>query len=396
MKILVINAGSTTLKYQLINSEDESVIAKGLCERIGGTGVINYNKKDGSKASETVEMPDHSVALKLVIEKLTDPEFGLVKDLSEIDAVGHRVVHGGESFSSSVVINDEILEEIRACSDLAPLHNPANILGINACRKLMPGVPNVAVFDTAFHQTMPEKAYIYGLPYSYYEKYKVRRYGFHGTSHSFVSKRAIELLGKPAEDTKIIVCHLGGGASITAVNGGKSVDTSMGMTPLEGLIMGTRSGSIDPAIIEYIAHKEESGIDDIMNILNKKSGIYGISGISSDMRDIDAGYENGDAKATIAFKVFCYQAAKLIGGYIAAMNGVDSIVFTAGIGEHDALVREEILSYFGYLGITLNKEVNDNSHDEALISGEDSRVKVYAIPTNEELAIARETVALVK
>ena len=396
MKILVINAGSTTLKYQLINSEDESVIAKGLCERIGGTGVINYNKKDGSKASETVEMPDHSVALKLVIEKLTDPEFGLVKDLSEIDAVGHRVVHGGESFSSSVVINDEILEEIRACSDLAPLHNPANILGINACRKLMPGVPNVAVFDTAFHQTMTEKAYIYGLPYSYYEKYKVRRYGFHGTSHSFVSKRAIELLGKPAEDTKIIVCHLGGGASITAVNGGKSVDTSMGMTPLEGLIMGTRSGSIDPAIIEYIAHKEESGIDDIMNILNKKSGIYGISGISSDMRDIDAGYENGDAKATIAFKVFCYQAAKLIGGYVAAMNGVDSIVFTAGIGEHDALVREEILSYFGYLGITLNKEVNDNSHDEALISGEDSRVKVYAIPTNEELAIARETVALVK
>ncbi|HCA21953.1 MAG TPA: acetate kinase [Lachnospiraceae bacterium] len=395
MKILVINAGSTTLKYQLINSDDESVIAKGLCERIGGTGVINYNKRDGSKASETVDMPDHSVALKLVIDRLTDPEFGLVKDLSEIDAVGHRVVHGGESFSSSVVVDDEIIEEIRACSDLAPLHNPANILGINACRKLMPGVPNVAVFDTAFHQTMPEKAYIYGLPYSYYEKYKVRRYGFHGTSHSFVSKRAIELLGKPAEDTKIIVCHLGGGASITAVKGGKSVDTSMGMTPLEGLIMGTRSGSIDPAIIEYIAHKEECGIDDIMNILNKKSGIFGISGISSDMRDIDAGYEKGDKKATIAFKVFCYQAAKLIGGYIAAMNGVDSIVFTAGIGEHDNLVREEILSYFGYLGITVDKEANDKCHDEALISTADSKIKVYVIPTNEELAIARETVALV-
>ena len=395
MKILVINAGSTTLKYQLINSEDESVIAKGLCERIGGTGVINYNKRDGSKASETVEMPDHSVALGLVIEKLTDPEFGLVKDLSEIDAVGHRVVHGGESFSKSVVVDDQILEEIRACSDLAPLHNPANILGINACRKLMPNVPNVAVFDTAFHQTMPEKAYIYGLPYSYYEKYKVRRYGFHGTSHSFVSKRAIELLGKPVEDTKVIVCHLGGGASITAVQGGKSIDTSMGMTPLEGIIMGTRSGSIDPAIIEYIAHKEECGIDDIMNTLNKKSGIFGISGISSDMRDIDAGYEKGDAKATIAFKVFCYQAAKLIGGYVAAMNGVDSIVFTAGIGEHDHLVREEILSYFGYLGVTLDKEANDNCHDEALISGADSKVKVYAIPTNEELAIARETAALV-
>ena len=395
MKILVINAGSTTLKYQLINSDDESVIAKGLCERIGGTGVINYNKRDGSKASETVEMPDHSVALGLVIEKLTDPEFGLVKDLSEIDAVGHRVVHGGESFSKSVVVDDQILEEISACSDLAPLHNPANILGINACRKLMPNVPNVAVFDTAFHQTMPEKAYIYGLPYSYYEKYKVRRYGFHGTSHSFVSKRAIELLGKPVEDTKVIVCHLGGGASITAVQGGKSIDTSMGMTPLEGIIMGTRSGSIDPAIIEYIAHKEECGIDDIMNILNKKSGIFGISGISSDMRDIDAGYEKGDAKATIAFKVFCYQAAKLIGGYVAAMNGVDSIVFTAGIGEHDHLVREEILSYFGYLGVTLDKEANDNCHDEALISGADSKVKVYAIPTNEELAIARETAALV-
>ena len=395
MKILVINAGSTTLKYQLINSDDESVIAKGLCERIGGTGVINYNKRDGSKASETVEMPDHSVALGLVIEKLTDPEFGLVKDLSEIDAVGHRVVHGGESFSKSVVVDDQILEEIRACSDLAPLHNPANILGINACRKLMPNVPNVAVFDTAFHQTMPEKAYIYGLPYSYYEKYKVRRYGFHGTSHSFVSKRAIELLGKPVEDTKVIVCHLGGGASITAVQGGKSIDTSMGMTPLEGIIMGTRSGSIDPAIIEYIAHKEECGIDDIMNTLNKKSGIFGISGISSDMRDIDAGYEKGDAKATIAFKVFCYQAAKLIGGYVATMNGVDSIVFTAGIGEHDHLVREEILSYFGYLGVTLDKEANDNCHDEALISGADSKVKVYAIPTNEELAIARETAALV-
>ena len=395
MKILVINAGSTTLKCQLINSEDESVIAKGLCERIGGTGVISYNKKDGSKASETVEMPDHSVALKLVIDRLTDPEFGLVKDLSEIDAVGHRVVHGGERFSSSVVVDDDILEEIRACSDLAPLHNPANILGINACRSLMPGVPNVAVFDTAFHQTMPEKAYIYGLPYSYYEKYKVRRYGFHGTSHSFVSKRTIELLNKPAEDTKVIVCHLGGGASITAVNGGKSVDTSMGMTPLEGIIMGTRSGSIDPAIIEYIAHKEESGIDDIMNTLNKKSGIFGISGISSDMRDIDDGYTKGDKRAGIAFKVFCYQAAKLIGGYVAAMNGVDAITFTAGIGEHDSLVREEILSYFGYLGITVNKDANDNCHGEALISTDDSRIKVFVVPTNEELAIARETVALV-
>ncbi|WP_281086316.1 acetate/propionate family kinase [Eubacterium ruminantium] len=396
MKILVINAGSTTLKYQLIDSENESVIAKGLCERIGGTGQISYNKRDNTKGSETVELPDHGVALKLVIERMTDPNFGVISDLKEIDAVGHRVVHGGERFSSSVVVNDEVLADIEKCSDLAPLHNPANILGIKACMSLMPGVPNVAVFDTAFHQTMPEKAYMYGLPYEYYEKYKVRRYGFHGTSHSFVSKRVIELLGKPAEDTKVIVCHLGGGASISAVCGGKSVDTSMGMTPLEGILMGTRSGSIDPAIIEYIANKEGKNINEIMTILNKKSGLLGISGTSSDFRDIDDGYLKGDPRATIAFKAFCYQAAKIVGGYIAAMNGVDAIAFTAGIGEHDALVREEVLSYFGYLGIKVNKEVNDKCHDEALISTEDSKVKVYAVPTNEELAIARETVMLCK
>ena len=396
MKILVINAGSTTLKYQLIDSENESVIAKGLCERIGGTGQISYNKRDNTKGSETVELPDHGVALKLIIERMTDPNFGVISDLKEIDAVGHRVVHGGERFSSSVVVNDEVLADIEKCSDLAPLHNPANILGIKACMSLMPGVPNVAVFDTAFHQTMPEKAYMYGLPYEYYEKYKVRRYGFHGTSHSFVSKRVIELLGKPAEDTKVIVCHLGGGASISAVCGGKSVDTSMGMTPLEGILMGTRSGSIDPAIIEYIANKEGKNINEIMTILNKKSGLLGISGTSSDFRDIDDGYLKGDPRATIAFKAFCYQAAKIVGGYIAAMNGVDAIAFTAGIGEHDALVREEVLSYFGYLGIKVNKEVNDKCHDEALISTEDSKVKVYAVPTNEELAIARETVMLCK
>ncbi|WP_173471850.1 acetate/propionate family kinase [Eubacterium ruminantium] len=396
MKILVINAGSTTLKYQLIDSENESVIAKGLCERIGGTGQISYNKRDNTKGSETVELPDHGVALKLVIERMTDPNFGVISDLKEIDAVGHRVVHGGERFSSSVVVNDEVLADIEKCSDLAPLHNPANILGIKACMSLMPGVPNVAVFDTAFHQTMPEKAYMYGLPYEYYEKYKVRRYGFHGTSHSFVSKRVIELLGKPAEVTKVIVCHLGGGASISAVCGGKSVDTSMGMTPLEGILMGTRSGSIDPAIIEYIANKEGKNINEIMTILNKKSGLLGISGTSSDFRDIDDGYLKGDPRATIAFKAFCYQAAKIVGGYIAAMNGVDAIAFTAGIGEHDALVREEVLSYFGYLGIKVNKEVNDKCHDEALISTEDSKVKVYAVPTNEELAIARETVMLCK
>ena len=399
MKILVINCGSTTLKYQLIDSETEEVFAKGLCERIGiADADIAYTvMATGEKKEKKIDMPDHSVAFQAVIDVLLDPVDGAVKSLDEIDAVGHRVVHGGEYFNSSVVIDDDVIEKIKACSDLAPLHNPANLLGIEACSKLMPGVPQCAVFDTAFHQTMPEKAYIYGIPFSYYEKYKIRRYGFHGTSHSFVSKRAIEILGKPVEESKVIVCHLGGGASITAVDGGKSVDTSMGFTPLDGLIMGTRSGSVDPAILQYIAEKENMDVNGLLNLLNKKSGVQGLSGISSDFRDIDAGIAEGNPRAKLAFDSFCYSAIKLIGGYVAAMNGVDLIAFTAGIGENDAKVRATVLKNFGYLGITLDEEVNNVTHGkEAMISTADSKVKAYVIPTNEELAIARDTAHLVK
>ena len=397
MKILVINCGSTTLKYQLIDSETEKVYAKGLCERIGiaDADIAYTSSTTGEKKEKKIDMPDHSVAFQAVIDVLLDPVDGAVKSLDEIDAVGHRVVHGGEFFDSSVIINDEVIAKIKECSDLAPLHNPANLLGIDACSKLMPGTPQCAVFDTAFHQTMPEEAYIYGIPFSYYENYKIRRYGFHGTSHSFVSKRAIEILGKPVEDSKVIVCHLGGGASITAVKGGKSVDTSMGFTPLDGLIMGTRSGSVDPAILQYIADKEKMDVDQLLTLLNKKSGIQGLSGLSSDFRDIDAGIADGNPRAKLAFDAFCYSAVKLIGGYIAAMDGVDMIAFTAGIGENDAKVRASILKHFNYIGLHLDEETNAATHGkEAMISTADSTVKAYVIPTNEELAIARDTAAL--
>ena len=397
MKILVINSGSSTLKYQVIDSENESVIAKGLCERIKLDGQIKFDDpRTGEKILIKEAMPDHSAALKIVIRELTDKDHGAIKSLDEIGAVGHRVVHGGEYFSSSVVVTEDVLKKIEECSDLAPLHNPANILGIKACMNLMPGVPNVVVFDTAFHQTMPEKAFIYGIPYSYYENYKLRKYGFHGTSHSYVSKIAAELSGKPIEESKVIVCHLGGGASICAVKGGKSVDTSMGLTPLEGLIMGTRSGSVDPAVIQYIANKENKSVDEVLNILNKESGLLGLSGKSSDMRDIDAGYREGDPLCTLAFHAFCYHIAKTVGAYITALNGVDVIAFTAGIGEWDTAVRAEILSYFTYLGIKVDDEANKGGGDVIKISKEDSTVKVYAIPTNEELAICRETVRLTK
>ena len=397
MKILVINSGSSTLKYQVIDSENESVIAKGLCERIKLDGQIKFDDpRTGEKILIKEAMPDHSAALKIVIRELTDKDHGAIKSLEEIGAVGHRVVHGGEYFSSSVVVDEDVLKKIEECSDLAPLHNPANILGIKACMHLMPGVPNVVVFDTAFHQTMPEKAYIYGIPYSYYENYKLRKYGFHGTSHSYVSKIAAELSGKPVEESKVIVCHLGGGASICAVKGGKSVDTSMGLTPLEGLIMGTRSGSVDPAVIQYIANKENKSVDEVLNILNKESGLLGLSGKSSDMRDIDAGYREGDPLCTLAFHAFCYHIAKTVGAYITALNGVDVIAFTAGIGEWDTAVRAEILSYFTYLGIKVDDEANKGGGDVIKISTDDSSVKVYAIPTNEELAICRETVRLTK
>ena len=395
MKVLVINCGSSSLKYQLIDSDSEQVMAKGICERIKLDGTLTHQTTGKEKISIEVPMPDHSAAVKIVLEKLLDKEIGAIDSLEEINAIGHRVVHGGEKFASSALINDDVLAAIEECNDLAPLHNPANLIGIRACMELMPGVPQVAVFDTAFHQTMPPYAYMYGIPYEYYEKYKIRRYGFHGTSHSFVSKRTAEILGKDIKDTKIIVCHLGGGASICAVEGGKSVDTTMGLTPLEGITMGTRSGNIDPAIVEFIANKENKTITEIMNILNKESGVYGLSGKSSDFRDLNKGIAEGDERCDIAMNVFCYQAAKFIGGYVAAMNGVDAIAFTAGVGENDHLVRELICNRLEYLGIKMDKEANKTRGEEARLSTEDSKIPVYIVPTNEELAIARETVALV-
>ena len=395
MNVLVINCGSSSLKYQLINSDTEDVLAKGLCERIGIDGRLVYQKAGCDKEITEAAMPTHKEAIQMVLDALVNDKTGAIKSLSEVNAVGHRIVHGGEKFASSVVITDEVLEAVAQCNDLAPLHNPANLIGINACKELMPGVPMVAVFDTAFHQTMPAKAYLYGLPYEYYENYKVRRYGFHGTSHSFVSKETARFLGMDLENSKIIVCHLGNGASISAVKDGKCVDTSMGLTPLEGLAMGTRSGDIDPAIMEYIAKKEDLDIAGVMNVLNKKSGLEGISGLSSDFRDLTAGAKEGNKRAIAAIEVFCYRVAKYVGSYVAAMNGVDAIAFTAGIGENVGLVREKVCSYLGYLGITLDAEANAKSGDNCVISAADSKVKVAVIPTNEELAICRETVALV-
>lgn len=395
MKVLVINCGSSSLKYQLIDSETEQVLAKGLCERIGIDGLLTHRPTGKEKVVLDAPLPTHTVAVGKVLDELTDPVNGVIKDLSEIGAVGHRVVHGGEKFASSTLLTDDVLAEIEKCNELAPLHNPANLIGINACKEHMPNVPMVAVFDTAFHQTMPKKAYLYGLPYEYYEKYAVRRYGFHGTSHSFVSKRTAEILGKKPEDLKIIVCHLGNGSSVCAVNGGKSVDTSMGFTPLEGLIMGTRSGDLDPAILEYVAGKEDLTLAQVTTILNKKSGVEGVSGVSSDFRDLGAAAKEGNERAAAALDMFAYRVAKYIGSYAAAMNGVDVISFTAGIGENDAGTRARIVSYLGYLGITLDEEKNNVFGKEQEISTADSKVKVMVVPTNEELAIARETVALV-
>ena len=397
MNVLVINCGSSSLKYQLIDSESEAVLAKGLCERIGIDGRLVYQKTGLDKEITEAAMPTHKQAIQMVLDALVNPKTGAIASLSEIDAVGHRVVHGGEKFAASTLLTPEVLKTIEECNDLAPLHNPANLIGIDACKELMPNVPMVGVFDTAFHQTMPKKAYLYGLPHEYYEKYKVRRYGFHGTSHSFVSKRTAEFLGMDLKNSKIIVAHLGNGASISAVLNGECVDTSMGLTPLEGLVMGTRSGDIDPAIMEFIAKKENLDIEGIMNVLNKQSGVPGMSGLSSDVRDLQAGHEAGNELATNAIEVFSYRVAKYIGSYVAAKNGVDAIAFTAGIGENVNLVREKVMSYLGYLGVTVDQAVNDATHgDEAIISTADSKVKVCVIPTNEELAIARETVALVK
>ena len=398
MNILVINCGSSSLKFQLINAESEEVLAKGLCERIGIDGRLTYQPAGGEKEISEKAMPTHTEAIQFVIDALTNEKTGVVKSLSEIGAVGHRIVHGGEKFASSVVITEEVKKAVEECNDLAPLHNPANLIGVEACEKLMPGTPMVAVFDTAFHQTMPEKAYMYGLPYEYYEKYKVRRYGFHGTSHSYVSKKAAEVMGKAYDEVKTIVCHLGNGASVSAVLNGKSVDTSMGLTPLEGLVMGTRSGDIDPAIMEFIAQKENLDIEGIMNVLNKKSGVFGLSGeISSDFRDLTGAMAEGDKKAKIALEVFDYRVAKYIGAYAAAMNGVDDIVFTAGIGENVSYVREQVCSYLGYLGVELDPDANEKFRGEqGEITKPGCKVRVFVIPTNEELAIARETLALVK
>lgn len=396
MNILVINCGSSSLKYQLINSDIEEVLAKGLCERIGIDGRLVYQKEGMDKEITEAAMPTHKQAIQMVLEALVNEKSGAIKSLSEIDAVGHRVVHGGEKFAASTLLTKEVLKGIEECNDLAPLHNPANLIGISACQELMPNTPMVGVFDTAFHQTMPKKAYLYGLPYDYYEKYKVRRYGFHGTSHSFVSKRLAEFLGMNLNKSKLIVAHLGNGASISAVLDGKSVDTSMGLTPLEGLVMGTRCGDIDPAIMEFIAKKENLSMEEIMEVLNQKSGVQGMSRLSSDFRDLEVAYNEENELAENAVEVFSYRVAKYIGAYVAAMNGVDAIAFTAGIGENTSFVREKILAYLGYLGIEIDKKANEVRGEDKVISTSDSKVTVCVIPTNEELAIARETVALVK
>ena len=395
MNVLVINCGSSSLKYQLIDSQTEAVLAKGLCERIGIDGRLVYEKTGCDKEVTEAAMPTHKQAIQLVLEALVNPTTGAIADLSAIDAVGHRVVHGGEKFATSTVLTEEVIAVIEECNDLAPLHNPANLIGIRACQELMPNVPMVAVFDTAFHQTMPEIAYMYGLPYEYYEKYSIRRYGFHGTSHSYVSKRAADILGKDYSELKTIVCHLGNGASICAVNCGKSVDTSMGLTPLEGLIMGTRSGDVDPSILDFIAQKENLTLSEVMNVLNKKSGVEGISGVSSDFRDLTAAAEAGNHRAELAIDAFAYRVVKYIGAYVAAMNGVDAICFTAGLGENDADTRAKIVANLEYLGIAIDDEANRVRGKEVVISTPDSKVAVLTIPTNEELAICRETVALV-
>ena len=397
MNILVINAGSSSLKYQLLNPETQQVLAKGLCERIGIDGKFTY-KPTGKEAIKEadVAMPTHSEAIQTVLNALVDEKNGVIASMKEIDAVGHRVVHGGEKFASSVLITDEVMAAIEECNPLAPLHNPANIIGIKACQALMPGTPMVAVFDTAFHQTMPPVAYTYALPYEYYEQDKVRRYGFHGTSHKYVAGRAAAMLGKPIEELKLISCHLGNGSSVTAVDGGKSVDTSMGFTPLAGLPMGTRCGDIDAGILEYLMHKHGYNIDEMLNILNKKSGVLGISGVSSDFRDLEAAAPQGNQRAQLALDSFDYNVKKFIGAYAAAMGGVDAIIFTAGVGENSASQRLAIASDLEFMGVKMDAEANSVRGKETVISAADSKVKVLLIPTNEELMIATDTAAIVK
>lgn len=395
MKILVINAGSSSLKYQLIDMDNKVVMAKGLCDRIGIDGSkLEYKPMNGEKISTLVEMRDHSDAIKLVLDALVDSETGVIASMDEIGAVGHRVVHGGENFSESVVITPEVKASIEACCELAPLHNPANIIGIEACEKAMPNVPNVAVFDTAFHQTMPATAYMYALPYEYYETYKVRRYGFHGTSHKYVSQKAAEVLGKDIKDLKIITCHLGNGSSIAAIENGKVVDTSMGFTPLAGLPMGTRCGDIDPAIVTYLIDKLGVSAKELDTIMNKKSGMLGVSGVSNDYRDLEAASNEGNKRATLAYNMFTYSIRKIVGSYIAAMNGVDVIVFTGGVGENNGWVRNEVMKNFTYMGLKMDAEANTCKGELKAVSADDSSVKVMVVPTDEEMMIALDTKAL--
>lgn len=395
MNILVLNCGSSSLKYQLIDSETENVLAKGLCERIGIDGRLKHEPDGKEKFVSEAPLPDHTVAVQAVIDALLDADHGVIKSMSEINAVGHRVVHGGEFFSASVVITDEVKAAIDACAELAPLHNPANLIGINACEKLMPGVPQVGVFDTAFHQTMPEKAYLYAIPYKFYEKYKIRKYGFHGTSHKYVSQVCADMMDTPIEELKIITCHLGNGGSICAVRNGVSVDTSMGFTPLDGIAMGTRSGSVDPAVVLYLMQKENLTPAEMDTILNKESGVLGISGVSSDFRDIENAESEGNERAAVALDTFAYRVAKTIGEYVSTMKGVDAIVFTAGLGENAAITRQVVCDYLRYLGIHLDSYKNSLRGQAVEITTKQSRVQVFVIPTNEELMIARDTKQLI-
>lgn len=397
MKVLVINCGSSSLKYQLINMEDESVLAKGLVERIGIEGsVLKHELANREKEIIKVDMPDHKVALKLVLESLVNEDYGAIRSMEEISAVGHRVVHGGEKFASSCIIDKDVIKALEDCIELAPLHNPPNLIGIEACREILPNTPMVAVFDTAFHQTMPKKAFIYGLPYEYYEKYGIRKYGFHGTSHRYVTLRAAQMLGKKVEEVNLITCHLGNGASVAAIQGGKSVDTSMGFTPLEGLVMGTRCGSIDPAIVPFLMEKESLSLSEVNNIMNKKSGVLGVSGVSSDFRDVEGEADNGNERAQLALDAFQLRVTQYIGAYAAVLGRVDGIVFTAGLGENSATDRAAILESLKAWGIKLDMEANKSRGKQLFISTEDSSIKVMVIPTNEELMIARDTLELVK
>lgn len=398
MKVLVINAGSSSLKYQLINMDNKEVMAKGLCERIGQEGsLLKFSPAGGEKVEIKEHMPDHTKAIRMVLDALCNKDYGVIENLNEITAVGHRVVHGGEVFSKSVLITDEVKEQVKKCFDLAPLHNPANIIGIEACEEAIgKDIPQVGVFDTAFHQTMPDYAYMYGIPYEYYEDYKIRRYGFHGTSHRYVTERAAAMLGKDKKDIKIVTCHLGNGSSLTAVDGGKSVDTTMGLTPLPGLLMGTRSGDIDPAIITFVMDKYNMTAEEVLNVLNKKSGVAGISGVGSDFRDLDSAAKDGNKRAQLAVDMFAYQVKKYIGSYAAAMGGIDAVVFTAGVGENDSVVRAKSVEGLEFMGIKIDAAKNAERGDERDISAADATVKTLVIPTNEELMIAMDTVSVLE